>query len=414
MKGLIARFVRAAKANKSLEPLPAHGGGGWLWSSRPLASRRAQLRAYQGWVYAAVRAIASRVCAVSLRLMAVEEKGAHRELAHHPALELISRPNPIMTGRQLRFTIVTHLELTGMAFVLVVENALGKPAQLWPLSPGDLIEITTADDPTSPITGFVFRGPGGQRVSYSPEEILYFRHPSPTSLVYGASPIEAMAYAYDIDLAVRIYQRNFFRNSARPELVLYTDQRLTDQEARRILTHWRQKHQGLAHVFEPTILDSGLKVQPVTYSAKDFEFMALAGWTQDNILAAYGVPAGKLGLVKDVNRANAIGIEITFNSECILPRLELIEDVLNNFFLPRYGSRLIFKHDNPVPTDRAQAHREAMAQLDRGVITINELRAQMGRPPVPWGDRPLMMGPHKPHEPTPSTPTLDKAAEQEE
>ena len=117
--------------------------------------------------------------------------------------------------------------------------------------------------------------------------------------------------------------------------------------------------------------------------------MSLAGWTQDNILAAYQVPAGKLGLVKDVNKANAQGIDITFNAECIRPRLDLIEDVLSAFLLPRYGTGLILKHDNPVPTDRAQAHKEAMAQLDRGALTINEFRAAAGKGPVPWGDEPF-------------------------
>ena len=200
-----------------------------------------------------------------------------------------------------------------------------------------------------------------------------------------------MAHAYDIDTAVRVYQRNFFRNSARPEVVLSTDQRLTEQEAKRILTRWNQKHQGLAHVFEPTVLDAGLSVKPLNFSAKDFEFMALAGWTQDNILAAYGVPAGKLGLVKDVNRANAQGIDITFNSECIKPRLDLMEDVFNAFLAPRFGEGLVLTHDNPVPTDREQGHKEAMDMLDRGVITINELRAKQGKAPLPWGDEPYAL-----------------------
>ncbi len=363
-------------------PPPFLGGGG-------LTGRARQIKAYQGWVFAAVNAIAQRVAGVPLRLFMQNEKGLGPEVAAHPILDLFNRPNPIMTRRQFRFTLVTHLELTGMAFVLMADNALGRPAELWPLSPADLLEIKAGDDTTRPITEFVFQGPGGNRVSYRPGEILYFRHPSPKSLIYGSSPIEAMAHAYDIDLAVRVYQKNFFRNAARPEVVLATDQRLTEQEARRILTRWNQKHQGLAHVFEPTVLDGGLKVQPLSFSAKDFEFMSLAGWTQDNILAAYQVPAGKLGLVKDVNRANALGIDITFNAECIRPRLDLIEDVLCTFLLPRYGAGLILRHDNPVPTDRAQAHKEAMAQLDRGALTINEYRVSQGKGPVPWGDAPF-------------------------
>jgi HK97 family phage portal protein len=360
-------------------PPPFLGGGG-------LAGRGRQLAAYQGWVFAAVNVIARRVAGVPLRLYPA---GGGEKIGRHPALELLSRPNPVLTGRQLRLIVTLHLELTGMAFVLKSQNALGRPAELWPLSPADLVEIEAGPDTSRPITGFLFNGPEGRQVRYRPEEVLYFRHPSPASLLYGASPIQAMAHAYDIDLAVRVYQKNFFRNSARPEVVLATDQRLTEEEARRILTRWNQKHQGLERAFAPTVLDGGLKAQTLTFSQKDFQFMELAGWTQDNILAAYGVPAGKLGLVKDVNRANALGIDITFNSECVRPRLELIEDVLTRFLLPDWGRNLELRHDNPVPTDRAQAHQEAMAQLDRGAITINEFRAGRGLPPVAWGDEPL-------------------------
>ena len=352
-------------------------------------SRAQQLMSYQGWVYAAVNVIAGRVAGMPLRLYARTPAGPGSEVLEHPLLDLLAQPNPIMTSRQLRFTLVTHLELTGMAFALVINNALGRPAELWPLNPADLLEIKTGQDTRQAISGFKFCLPGGTSAVFAPQEVLYLRHPSPMSLVHGMSPIAAMAHAFDIDLAVRVYHRNFFRNSARPEVVLSTDQRLTEDEARRLLTRWNQKHQGLAHVFEPTLLDAGLKVQPLSYSAKDFEFMALAGWTQDNILAAYGVPAGKLGLVKDVNRANAQGIDITFNSECIRPRLELIEDAFAGFLLPRYGGGLLLKHDNPVPSDRAQVLKETMAQLDRGVLTINEVRAGLGRSPVAWGDQPF-------------------------
>ncbi len=391
MTNWLSRIARPL-LRRRLDLPPAPAGPPPFLDGSGLAGRARQLRAYQGWVYAAVNIIAHRVAGMPLRLYARAPQGPGLELTRHPLLDLLARPNPILTGRQFRFTLTTHLELTGMAFILVADNALGRPAELWPLSPADLIEITAGSDTRRPISGFRFQAPDGA-VTYAPKEILYFRHPSPWSLLYGASPLEAMAHAFDIDLAVRVYQRNFFRNAARPEVVLMTDQRLTEDEARRLLTRWNQKHQGLAHVFEPTLLDAGLKVQPLAYSAKDFEFASLAGWTQDNILAAYGVPAGKLGLVKDVNRANAQGIDATFNAECVRPRLELIEDVLNAFLLPRYGPDLILKHDNPVPADRAQNHCEAMALLDRGALTINEHRASLGRPPLPWGDTPWRPSP---------------------
>ena len=142
-----------------------------------LTSRSRQLAAYQGWVYAAVSAIAGRVAGVPLRLNAVSN-GDKAEVAGHPLLTLLSRPNPIMSGRQFRFTVMSQLDLAGMAFVLVAGDRLGRPGQLWPLNPADLIEITSGGSTGQAITGFVFQGPGGARQRFSPEDILYFRHPA--------------------------------------------------------------------------------------------------------------------------------------------------------------------------------------------------------------------------------------------
>lgn len=56
-----------------------------------------------------------------------------------------------------------------------------------------------------------------------------------------------------------------------------------------------------------------------------------------------------------------------FISECIRPRLELIEGAFAAHLLPAYGPGLLLKHDNLVPSDRAQVPNETMTQLDRGV-----------------------------------------------
>ncbi len=113
-------------------------------------------------------------------------------------------------------------------------------------------------------------------------------------------------------------------------------------------------------------MDGGLKGQPLTFSAKDFEFLGLAGWTQDNLLAAFGVPAGKLGLVKDVNRANAEGIDLTFNAECVKPRLDLIEDVLAFGLLPRYARTSPWPTTTRCPRTAPRATRRPWTSSGRG------------------------------------------------
>lgn len=145
----------------SLAPPPFLGGGG-------LGGRGRQLAAYQGWVYTAVSAIAARVAGMELRLLRATESGPGPQITRHPLLDLLARPNPIMTRRELTYTLVSHLDLTGMAFCLVSDNALGLPAELWPLSPADLVEIESGPDTRRAIEAFRFSGPDGKTVRYRP------------------------------------------------------------------------------------------------------------------------------------------------------------------------------------------------------------------------------------------------------
>lgn len=352
-------------------------GGGFLGRTN-LGSRRKQLEAFQGWVYSAVSVIARRYTSVPFSLKA-RRGGVWEPVEDHIFFDLWRRPNPNMTGRELKQIISLHLDLTGTFYGLVIENSLGRPAEVWPLAPQNFVQMNL--DGRGAIETFEFTDFSGQRRVFSRDEILYIRYPHPVHFLHGASPIQAQAHVYDIDLAVRVYQRAFFQNSARPDIVLETEQRLSEDDARRLLSRWEEKHQGAGRAFRPAILDSGLKATPLVVSAKDFEFAFLAGWTKDNILAAYNVPEGKLGLVKDVNRANALGIDITFNSECIKPRLDLFDEIFNAALIPRYDAALKIEHENPVPRDVEFEHRRMVDLLDRGVLTINEAREEIGRDP---------------------------------
>lgn len=357
--------------------------GGGFFGFTVLGSTKKQLMAYQGWVYNAVEVIKRRYISVPFELV-VKRGGDEETIEEHVFLDLWKQPNPNMTGRDLKQIISLHMDLTGKFFGLIVENSLGRPAEIWPLPPQNFLGLNL--DGQGAIATFEFSDEGGQKRVFSRDEIIYLWYPHPLSFLHGASPIQAQAHAYDIDLAVRVYQRSFFQNSARPDMVLQTEQKLFPEDAERLLTRWKQKHQGAERAFEPAILDQGLTAQPLTVSAKDFEFMALAGWTKDNLLAAYNVPEGKLGLVKDVNKANSLGIDITFNSECILPRFDLFDDKFTASVMIRYDSSLELRHKNPVPRDIEFEHKRDMEEMDRGALTINEHRKTRGYDPLEGGD----------------------------
>lgn len=363
-------------------------GGGGLLGFSSLGSVRKQCEAFQGHVYKCVSLIYRRAISVSMHLY--KERGdEEEEIKRHPFLDLMRRPNPYMTGRDLKAITFMHRDLTGKAFWLLVSNSLGRPVEIWPLPVANFSRFVFNKAQTE-LLAYEFNTDAGQPVQYVPEEVVYFRYSHPIYMFDGASPIQAMAYAYDTDMALRVYQRNFFQNSVRPDVVFETDSEIQAEDARRLLLAWKQAHQGVDRAWEPAILDKGLKVNTLSVTAKDFEFAALAGWTKEDILEAYNVPPGKLGTVKDVNKANALGIDITFNSECIAPRLDSYEDQVNLSVLSRYDTGLFVQHDNCIPRDKEHDLKERETNLKTQYSTVNEERAREGREPVPWGDAPFV------------------------
>ena len=52
--------------------------------------------------------------------------------------------------------------------------------------------------------------------------------------------------------------------------------------------------------------------------------------------------------------------------------------------------RLFLASDDPTPVDGSLSVTQQIADLQYGVVSINEVRAERGLPPVPWGNVPWL------------------------
>ena len=89
--------------------------------------------------------------------------------------------------------------------------------------------------------------------------------------------------------------------------------------------------------------------------------------------------------------ANINASERIFWRNTMLPELGFLEEQLNRMLLPRFGYpdlEVMFDVSSieaPREDDNSHVSREAQL-LDRGVLTINEVRRSRSLPGVPWGD----------------------------
>ena len=170
-------------------------------------------------LYRAVRMIAEAAASVPLLLYQGEE-----EIAEHPLLDLLARPNPGATAPDLLEAWYGFLLVSGNAYLEAVAVG-GTVRELHTLRPDRMKVVPgpggwpeafdyTADGKTQRIAGEA--APGVAR-------ILHVKLFHPLSDHYGLSPIEAAARAIDIHNTASRWNKALLDNSARPSgALVYT------------------------------------------------------------------------------------------------------------------------------------------------------------------------------------------------
>lgn len=350
-------------------------------------SNREYLKAYRGWVYGCVSAIAQDVGNINIRQYETTSEGAE-EVHESDLLDLLYKVNPQMTKFELFEITSSHLDLVGNAFWLLARDGTGKIKEIWPLRPD---KVSIATDKGSPliVSGYVYLQRDGVKIPLEAKDVLHFKNfnadadfPFPYR---GMGVVEAASVAIDMSNFSHEWNKNFFANSATPNAILTYDGELSTDEYERLKKDWRQNYKGTDNAHKIALLKGGMDVKTVGFNQKEMDFVEQMRFTRDEILALFRVPKTALGIVEDVNRANAEATNYVFALRTIKPRMQKIIDTLNEFLVPEFGENIYLDFDSPVPADRVATMNEYAMGIDKW-LTRNEIRAKEGLPPTQQGN----------------------------
>jgi HK97 family phage portal protein len=351
VKSLFGSIGRAV-SNRSAVPLTTRSAGGPV--SLFSASGNSDIRLMQtygdvGTVHAIVNRISSAVSSAEWHLYRKAASGLkedRKEVTSHAALDRLLAPNNSMTRQELFETSQQHIELTGETDILVSLGG-GLPTELRPLRPDRVIPVP---NPYTFISGYIYQTPDGDRIPLEVNEIMQIRSPNPLDPYTGLGPIQAVLTDIDSSKYSTEWNKNFFLNSAEPGGIIQVSKRLDDDQYREMAARWAEQHRGVNKAHRVAIIEDGAQWVDRTATQKDMEFTQLSTLSRDKILEAFGFPKSMLGIVEDVNRANAEASEYLFDKWLIVPRLERWKQLLNHNFLAYYanGARLEFDYDSPV------------------------------------------------------------------
>src|ERR1043165_1655103 len=406
---LLGRFIAAIRG----QPLPyavnsGHSSSSVFWDprlrqslllstgaieTRLLTTKLEQLQSYQGWIYAAASAIAQDIRA---NPWVIYKKGMDKQgedewtpidEANNPPI--LSRPNFDQSWGDFIETSSLHLDLTGELFWYLIGNGNGPNAKLAGLQclvPSWVREPVFSEDGVT-LVAWKIEIPGRSPKTLPAADIIFTRYPHPSEPFRGASPVEAFALSHEMDTYSRGYGLTLLKNRAQPDGILSSDQQLTLDQANLARERWRDTHETPGEI---AVLGQGMKYQPTAQSLNDMQFGNFAQITRDQILSIYKVPAAKLGLVTDSNRANSEAADQTYKENAILPRLQRLEEKINLFLMPRlFGKQAVnlwFEFESPVDEDRQFELTKADTLFKAGATTVNEYREALELPTLDGED----------------------------
>lgn len=425
MLSLIKRvFDRRKYTQSSLRIVEGSGRGD---RPRPF-SYEAACRSYVSWIYAAATINANAVSALPLRLYqkssgngsklwatrkvprgrkaylmgdgprdqrpsqiamskAAMMDGEFEEVdPSHPLLELLRNANGFDNGFDQSVLRVVFQELTGNAFMHpVIDRRLGVPSELWLMPPQ---WTTIIPDQTDWIRGYYYGRDQARQQFFETDEVIHFRRPNPNDQFYGLGKVEAGWWAVSQNASVHAMDLAMFDNNARPDYLVSVQGQATRDQLDRFSEQVNRQLRGRGKTGQFLTVTGAIDVKPLSFPPKD-----LAGREDivEEIAAVFGVPVSMLK-ANDPNRASAgVGFS-SWREMTILPIARMDEQVLNARLLPLFdlGDDAFLAYDNPVPKDEAFNLQRTVQQVQAGIITRNEARAEDGYEQVDGGDELLV------------------------
>ena len=381
---------RSAKTYDVLGGLLSFSKGG-LSNEKSISSRL--LEANKEWVYRNNDVISQEVSKMDFELFSMNLRGGEiefNEIEDHPLLDLLDRFNPRTTKQDGLYTTQSHKKLTGDAFWLLDKN--GQSVENIYILPPDKIELVLAD-PTAKesdlVSAYKYEDTiDGKRISevYDINQIIHFKKPNPKNPFRGYGAVEALADTIDADNLTNETQRNFFEKGAISNFVLTTDNKITQEQLKRIRAELRAMYTGAQNAFTTMIFGNGLKPSEIGFSNKDMEFLDLLEWYRDKIMIGFGNTKASLGIIDDVNRASFEGSLNGWMRSTVKPDMDSITATINEFLVPMFGENLILGYKDPIEDDITSDVAQAVSLKNAGIMQVNEARELVGLDPVDGGD----------------------------
>lgn len=224
----------------------------------------------------------------------------------------------------------TYLLLHGNAYLQVLQDAEGLPAELFALRP-ERVSVE-ADGAGWPAAYCYKAGEAKSRIAardgLGRPGVVHLKAAHPLDDHYGLGCLAAAAGAIAVHNAAAKWNKALLDNAARPSGALVYDPGdgagLSGEQYDRLRAEMEAQFAGAENAGRPLLLEGGLRWQAMSLTPADMDFIALKAGAAREIALAFGVPPLLLGLPSDVTYANYREANRALWRQTVLPMADRI------------------------------------------------------------------------------------------
>ena len=330
-------------------------------------------------VFSCIRILAESVASLPVKLFTVTDKGRIQELNNPLHFLLSVSPNEEMSSFTLVETLVCHLALTGNAYVQIQRGSDGAPVALWPLSPRLTMPVRLPNGTLAYRTSDGMGG--GQTRILAARDVVHVPLTSWDGLV-GMSPIMQARQSLGLAVAAEKFGARLFANSAVPQLVLTTANKVKPEDKVKMRQDWEEL-QSRTNQHRVAVLDQDLKIEKLSITPEEAQFLETRRYTRSDIAALFRIPAHMIGELQKLSNSNTENMNLSFVVDTLRPYLSRIEAEITRKLLPRETGKVSTLTVQFDVTERLRgdyASQTAGAAVGRqwGWLSGNDVRRSLG------------------------------------
>lgn len=208
-----------------------------------------------------------------------------------------------------------------------------------------------------------------------------------TDGITGKSPIDFAAESLGFGLATQKAGNSFFKDGMRAAVVATHPGVLSDNARDKLEKALNKKMTGVNKTGRITVLEEGIKLETISITPEQAEFLASRRFTVDEVARWFGLPPHLLANLEKSSFNNIEHQSLEFIRDSVRPRARIYEQELNWKLLN--NNREVFTSFNLNALMRADAASRAefyfkMRQMK--ALSANEVRAFEDMNPYPGGD----------------------------